>query len=126
MNKKIDLLFGDIYLKINKLDKAEEFYQKLFTSNENIEALTFIGFYIRLAQGKINDAIKFAEQSIKINSNNIRLKIILAIAKTRIGEGKESIKILNELYDNRKDDEVALAISDYYIAFDDATQAHKY
>ena len=123
--EKIDLLFGDIYLKINKLDKAEEFYQKnFFTSNENIEALTFIGLAeVRLAQGKINDAIKFAKQSIKINSNNIRPKIILAIAKTRIGEGKESIKILNELYDNRKDDEVALAISDYYIAFDDATQA---
>jgi len=123
--EKIDLLFGDIYLKINKLDKAEEFYQKnFFTSNENIEALTFIGFAeVRLAQGKINDAIKFAEQSIKINSNNIRPKIILAIAKTRIGEGEEGIKILNELYDNRKDDEVALAISDYYSAFDDATQA---
>ena len=28
--EKIDLLFGDIYLKINKLDKAEEFYQKNF------------------------------------------------------------------------------------------------
>jgi tetratricopeptide (TPR) repeat protein len=26
--EKIDLLFGDIYLKINQIDKAEEFYQK--------------------------------------------------------------------------------------------------
>ena len=50
----------------------------------------------------------------KINSNKIRPKIILAIAKTRIGEGEESIKILNELYENRKDAEVALAIADYY------------
>ena len=123
--EKIDLLFGDIYLKINQIDKAEEFYQKnFFTSDESIEALTFIGLAeVRLAQGKINDAIKYAEQSIKINSNKIRPKIILAIAKTRIGDGEESIKILNELYDNKKDAEVALAISDYYIAFDDATQA---
>ena len=31
---QIDLLFGDIYLKINKPQKAEEFYQKsFFTSN---------------------------------------------------------------------------------------------
>ena len=123
--EKIDLLFGDIYLKINQIDKAEEFYQKnFFTSDESIEALTFIGLAeVRLAQGKINDAIKYAEQSIKINSNKIRPKIILAIAKTRIGDGEEGIKILNELYDNRKDAEVALAISDYYNAFDDATQA---
>ncbi len=123
--EKIDLLFGDIYLKINQIDKAEEFYQKnFFTSDENIEALTFIGLAeVRLAQGKINDAIKYAEQSIKINSNKIRPKIILAIAKTRIGDGEEGIKILNELYDNRKDAEVALAISDYYNAFDDVTQA---
>ena len=123
--ENIDLLFGDIYLKINQIEKAEEFYQKnFFTSDENIEALTFIGLAeVRLAQGKINEAIKFAKQSIKINSNKIRPKIILAIAKTRIGDGEEGIKILNELYDNRKDAEVALAISDYYNAFDDVTQA---
>ena len=123
--ENIDILFGDIYLKINQIEKAEEFYQKnFFTSDENIEALTFIGLAeVRLAQGKINEAIKFAEQSIKINSNKIRPKIILAIAKTRIGDGEEGIKILNELYDNRKDAEVALAISDYYNAFDDVTQA---
>ncbi|MDA9617378.1 trypsin-like peptidase domain-containing protein [Candidatus Pelagibacter sp.] len=123
--EKIDLLFGDIYLKINQIDKAEEFYQKtFFTSNEEIEARTFIGLAeVRLAQGKLSDAIKYAEQSIQINANKIRPKIILAIAKTRIGEGEESIKILNELYDNRKDAEVALAISDYYSSFDDSKQA---
>ena len=123
--EKIDLLFGDIYLKINQIDKAEEFYQKtFFTSNEEIEAKTFIGLAeVRLAQGKLSDAIKYAEQSIQINSNKIRPKIILAIAKTRIGEGEEGIKILNELYYNRKDAEVALAISDYYSSFDDNKQA---
>ena len=123
--EKIDLLFGDIYLKINQIDKAEEFYQKtFFTSNEEVEAKTFIGLAeVRLAQGKLSDAIKYAEQSIQINPNKIRPKIILAIAKTRIGEGEESIKILNELYENRKDAEVALAISDYYSSFDDSAQA---
>ena len=75
--EKIDLLFGDIYLKINQIDKAEEFYQKtFFTSNEGIEARTFIGLAeVRLAQGKLNDAINYAEKSIKINSNKIRPKI---------------------------------------------------
>jgi len=123
--EKIDLLFGDIYLKINQIDKAEEFYQKtFFTTNEEIEARTFIGLAeVRLAQGKLIDAIKYAEQSIQINSNKIRPKIILAIAKTRIGEGEEGIKILKELYENRKDAEVALAISDYYSSFDDSAQA---
>ena len=28
--EQIDLLFGDIYLKINQPEKAEEFYQKVF------------------------------------------------------------------------------------------------
>jgi len=124
---QIDLLFGDIYLKINKPQKAEEFYQKsFFTSNEEIEALTYIGFAeVKLVQGKLNDAIEYAEKSIRINSNKVRPKIILAIAKTRIGEGEEGIKILNDLYDNRKDAEIALAISDYYSAFDDSKQAIK-
>ena len=76
--EKTDLLFGDIYLKINQIDKAEEFYQKtFFTSNEEIEAKTFIGLAeVRLAQGKLSDAIKYAEQSIQINSNKVRPKII--------------------------------------------------
>ncbi len=123
--EKIDLLFGDIYLKINQIEKAEEFYQKnFFTSDENIEALTFIGLAeVRLAQGKLDDAIKFAEQSIKINSNKIRPKIIISIAKTRLGEGEEGFKILNELYLNRKDAEVALAISNYFSAFDETNKA---
>ena len=123
--EKIDLLFGDIYLKINQIGKAEEYYQKnFFTSNEEIEALTFIGFAeVRLSQGKMNEAIKYAELSIKINPNKIRPKIILAIAKTRIGDGEEGIKILNELYINRKDAEVALAISDYFSSFDDSKKS---
>ena len=40
---KINILFGDIYLKINKPQKAEEFYQKaFFTSNKDVEALCLI------------------------------------------------------------------------------------
>ena len=99
--EKIDLLFGDIYLKINQINKAEEFYQKnLFTSNEEIESLTFIGLAeVRLAQGKLDGAIKYAEQSIKINPNKVRSKIILAIAKTRLGENEEGFKTVFRLID---------------------------
>lgn len=123
--EQIDLLFGDIYLKINQPEKAEEFYQKsFFTTNPEVEAMTFIGLAeVRLTQGRLNDAINYAEQSIKINQNKIRPKIILAIAKTRIGEGEEAISILNDLYSYQKNAEVALAISDYYISFDDSEQA---
>lgn len=123
--EQIDLLFGDIYLKINQPQKAEEFYQKsFFTTNQEVEAMTFVGLSeVRLIQGKLNEAIKYAEQSIQINSNKIRPKIILAIAKTRIGEADEAIEILNDLYSNQKNAEVALAISDYYSSFDDSKQA---
>ena len=122
---KINILFGDIYLKINKPQKAEEFYEKsFFASNKEIEALSLIGLAeVRLRQGKLKDAIKYSEQSIFINSDKIRPKIIIAIAKTRIGEGEEAIKILNDLYQSQKIAEIALAISDYYTAFDDTEQA---
>ena len=124
--EQINILFGDIYLKINKPKKAEEFYQKsFFTSNQDIESLALIGLAeVRLLQGQLDDAIDYAEQSIRINSNKIRPKIILAIAKTRIGEVEEGIKILTELYTNRRTNaEVALAISDYYSAFDDSKKS---
>jgi S1-C subfamily serine protease len=123
--EKIDLLFGDIYLKINQVGKAEEFYQKnLFTSNEEIESLTYIGLAdVKLTQGKLDGAIKYAKLSIKIDPNKVRSKIILAIAKTRLGDGEEAIEILNELYFNRKNAEVALAISDFYSSFNEIKQA---
>ena len=122
---KINVLFGDIYLKINKPQKAEEFYEKsFFATNKDIEALSLIGLAeVRLLQGKLNDAIKYSEQAIRINSDKTRPKIILAIAKTRIGEGEEAIKILNDLYQSQKTSEIALAISDYYSSFDDTKQA---
>ena len=60
--ENINILFGDIYLKINQPQKAEEFYnESLFTSDDNIEALTFTGLAdVRLLQGRLDDAIKFA------------------------------------------------------------------
>ena len=75
--EKINVLFGDIYLKINQPQKAEEFYQKsFFTSNQEIETLTLIGLAeVRLTQGRLNDAIDYAEKSININSDKIRPKL---------------------------------------------------
>ena len=37
----------------------------------------------------------------------------------------EAIKILNDLYQSQKTAEIAIAISDYYTAFDDSEQAIK-
>ena len=53
--EQINLLFGDIYLKINQPSKAEQFYEKAFmTTDENIESLTFIGLAeVKLAQGNL-------------------------------------------------------------------------
>ena len=124
--EQIDLLFGDIYLKINKPSKAEEFYEKSFmTTNERIESLTFIGLAeVKLRQGQIDKAIDFAKRSIAINSDFIRPKIILAHAKTRIGEIEEALDILKDLYLNQKDNaEVNLAIAGYYSLFEDVNSA---
>ena len=80
--EKIDLLFGDIYLKINKPKKSIEFYEKVFiTSDENIESLSELGLSeVSLSQGKLNEAIEHAERSLALNSDNVKTKIILAIA----------------------------------------------
>jgi len=123
---QINLLFGDIYLKINQPQKAEEFYEKSFmTTNERIESLTFIGFAeVKLRQGQIDKAIDFAEKSIAINSDFVRPRIILAIAKTRIGNKEEALNILNELHSEQKDNvDVSLAIAGYHSSFDDNDQA---
>ena len=119
---KVDLLFGDIYLKINQPSKAEDFYQKTFMSSDNVvEALSYIGLAeVSLKFGRLEKAIEHANDSLKISPNNIRPQIILAIAKDRIGEDQKSIEILNSLYSNQKSNaEVNLAIADYYLSKDD-------
>ena len=117
--EQINLLFGDIYLKINQPSKAEQFYEKAFmTTDENIESLTFIGLAeVKLAQGNLTEAIDYSEKSMFINSDRIRPKLILATAKYRLGEVSEANKILNDLYNsNKNSSQVNLALSDYYLS----------
>ena len=124
--EQIDLLFGDIYLKINKPSKAEEFYEKSFmTSDARIENLTFVGLAeVKLRQGQLDKAIDFAEKSLVVNSDNVRPKILLALAKTRIGEKEEALDILTDLYDSQSDNaDVNLAIAGYHSSFDNNTKA---
>ena len=124
--EQINLLFGDIYLKINQPSKAEEFYEKSFmTTDENIESLTFIGLAeVKLAQGNLSGAIDYSEKSIFINPDRIRPKLILATAKYRLGDVDESNKILNDLYNsNKNNSQVNLALSDYYVSIDQTFKA---
>ena len=59
---RVNILFGDIYLKINQTQKAEEFYEKsFFTTNKYIESLSLIGLAeVKLIQGKLDKAIKLS------------------------------------------------------------------
>ena len=126
--EKINLLFGDIYLKINKPEKAISFYEKAFFSSEvNIESLSELGLseaYLR--QGKLSEAIKHAERSIEIDKDRVRSKIVLAIALTRNGDKDKALKILKKLYLSFKNDsEVNLAIAGYHSSFDNQKEAIK-
>ena len=122
---KVHILYGDIYLKINQTIKAEEFYEKaFFTTNKYVESLSLVGLAeVKLIQGKIDKSIRLSKQAISINPDLIRPKITLATALTRIGEGQQAIEILQELHNNQKTAAVSLAISDYYISFNDIDAA---
>ena len=126
--EKVDLLFGDIYLKINKPQKAIEYYEKVFiTSDENVESLSELGLSeAKLSQGKLIEAIEHAEKSLSIDSDKIKAKIVLAIAQTRNGDHEKALKSLEVLFDgNRNNSEVNLALASYYINFGDRTAAIK-
>lgn len=122
---KVHILYGDIYLKINQTIKAEEFYKKaFFTTNKYVESLSLVGLAeVKLIQGKIDKSIRLSKQAISINPDLIRPKITLATALTRIGEGQQAIEILRKLHNNQKTAAVSLAISDYYIIFNDINAA---
>ena len=66
------------------------------TSDARIESLTFVGLAeVKLRQGQLDKAIDFAERSLVVNSDNVRPKILLALAKTRIGEKEEWLRRIN-------------------------------
>ena len=122
----VDLLFGDIYLKINQPQKAIEFYEKTFiTSDTKTESLSELGLsesYLR--QGKLNEAIDHAKRSLELDEDNIRTRITLSIALTRNGEKEEALKILNLLYQsNQNSSEVNLAIAGYHSTFENNKEA---
>ena len=123
---RINLLFGDIYIKINQAGKAIEFYEKSYmTTNEKIESLANLGLAeAHLQQGKLSKAINYIEQSLLVDEDSTRAKIILATAKNRNGDHEEALQILDDLYFSNKDnDEVNLAISSYYASFDNNKKA---
>ena len=123
---QINVLFGDIYLKINKPLKAEEFYQKsFFTTDRYIESLSMLGLAeVKLYQGKLDEAVRYAEQVLTYDDSKIRPSIILAIAKTRLGESEEAINVLNQIYQkNKLNADVSLAIANFYSVFEDHKQA---
>ena len=124
--ERVNLLFGDIYVKINRPNKAIEFYEKSYmTTNEEIESLANLGLAeAHLLQGKLKKSINYVEQSLLTNPDSIRAKIILATAKYRNGDKEEALQILDDLYFNHKNNaEVNLAISKYYASFDDNNKA---
>ncbi len=123
---RVNLLFGDIYVKINQPNSAIAFYEKSYmTTNEKIESLANLGLAeAHLQQGKLVEAINYVEQSLLVNEDSTRAKIVLATAKNRNGDHDEALQILDDLYFSNKDnDEVNLAISNYYASFDENKKA---
>ena len=89
---RVNLLFGDIYVKINQPNKAIAFYEKSYmTTNEKIESLANLGLAeAHLQQGKLKEAIDYAELSLLVDSDRTRTKIVLATAKNRNGDKAEA------------------------------------
>ena len=95
------------------------FGRQLFWDKEKEEALILVTWEskklwksipmaeVNLIQGKLDYAIKFSEQSISINPERIKPKIILAIAKTRVGDADEALEILNEIHKKNISAEIA-------------------
>ena len=92
--EKVDLLFGDIYLKINKPEKAIEFYEKAFmTSDSQTESLSELGLSeANLRKGNLSEAVNHARRSVDLDGDNLRSKIVLAISLTRNGEKMKRYK----------------------------------
>ena len=124
--EKVDLLFGDIYLKINKPEKAIEFYEKAFmTSDSETESLSELGLSeANLRKGNLSKAVYHAKRSVELDEDNLRNKIVLAISLTRNGEKDEALQILENLYINNKNNsEIVLAIAGYHSTFENNKKA---
>ena len=69
------------------------------TTNEKIESFANLGLAeAHLQQGKLSKAINYIEQSLLVDEDSTRAKIILATAKNRNGDHEEALQILDDLY----------------------------
>ena len=57
---------------------------------------------VKLYQGRLDDAVKYAKQALSYDDSKIRPNVVSAIAKTRLGDAEEAINVLNEITQSLK------------------------
>jgi tetratricopeptide (TPR) repeat protein len=112
---QIDLLFGRIYLAINKPAKALDYFEHASFSSLDVEAEAYLGLAeAKLALGDLTQARKNATMAMKSDPDLVTAH--LAIADQRVGRGAEAMARLHQLQQQRPDDEDVAVVLARYIA----------
>lgn len=114
---RIDLLFGRIYLGINKPAKALDFFEHASFSSIDVEAEAYLGMAeAKLALGDLTPARRNAAMALKSDPDLVSAHLVLAIVDQRVGRGAEAMSRLRQLQQDRSDDEAVAVVLARYVA----------
>ena len=117
---------GNIYLKMNKLDKAKQNFQKALALDEkNITALKGLG-KIYFSEGNNNSALEKYKKALELDPDNNKLKLNIAEIYEVAGQEDESNKCYKDIIkDAYLDQEANYNIGMMYLRSGDVDEAEK-
>lgn len=107
---QVDLLIGEIFLKVGKPSKAMEFFEHAAASSMD-DAEAYVGMAMAaLKQGKVNRARAHAQTALRGDADLAGAHLVLALADDRSGQVSAARERFNDLSKTRPENE-AIAIA---------------
>jgi len=110
---RIDLLFGRIYLAINKPTKSLEFFEHAAFASLDVEAEATLGLAeARLTLGELAEARRLAAMALKSDPDLVAAQLVMALADQRVGRAEAALSRLRQLQGNQpSSEEVAVVLA---------------
>ena len=110
---RIDLLFGRIYLAINKPAKSLDFFEHAAFASLDVEAEATLGMAeARLTLGQLTEARRLAAMALKSDPDLVAAQLVMAMADQRVGRAEPALSRLRRLQGDRpSSEEVAVVLA---------------
>jgi tetratricopeptide (TPR) repeat protein len=89
---------GSIYLKMKDIGKAEKAYLKAFYLKPEFKGYSQNLGNLYFDKGEFDKAIQYYEKSIKLNNNDLKIRLMIAFAYKKLGNEEKGIEYFNQFF----------------------------